>query len=622
MTLIVSTPSPLIQSVGQSLNQAQAWVLAQPLWNVAFAAAVGLAVWDVAADPTRLLIALGDSDDATRLTQVRQLMAGQGFFDLTLARYGGAEPLISHWSRLIDVPLALLIGFFSLFLSPGNAELATRFLWPTLLLVVLAGLMAVAIDSRWGRRAALITIALVVLLPGRPQFVPGRIDHHSVMIIGAVVGILFMIESLDIPRRGWWAGLLFGVGTAVGLESLVLTLVSLGLACALAIFFARSLAGLARVAIGYAATLAGLYAVTGAHLPAGFVPCDAAAMNLVLLLAGGAAGMALAHNAVVLGNSRLMAFSLAALGAAAGVIAYIATEPACLGGPFAQVPARLNAAWLSSVAETQSVRTVFQSSLLGGVAVTGLLIAGFLYGVLMLRQSATLGEIVYVATFCVAAVFGVWQIKLLPYAMFLVAPLIAIGLTRKEISKPIVATAPAKFSPLMTKVAAVGCGIALVIVALLLEESPWRQSASPSATPAAIAIDKSAGIQGAACTGVPNISPLNALPHGLVASDIDMGPYIVALTSLDVIAAPYHRIGRSILASEDLLLASAAEAPARMARLGASYVVLCPKMQPTDLFDNEPQDSLRRRLMASSPPAGLEPVAIANTSLKVWRLMR
>ena len=81
-------------------------------------------------DPTRLLTSLGDTDDATRMIEVREWMAGASWFDMTLPRFGGAHPLVSHWSRLIDLPLALLLSGFELFLPADEAELVVRALWP------------------------------------------------------------------------------------------------------------------------------------------------------------------------------------------------------------------------------------------------------------------------------------------------------------------------------------------------------------------------------------------------------------------------------------------------------------------------------------------------------------
>ena len=67
-----------------------------------------------------------DSDDAMRLVQVRDFLNGQGWFDLTVKRLAAPEPMIMHWSRIIDVPLAALIRAFALFLTMDSAERAAR----------------------------------------------------------------------------------------------------------------------------------------------------------------------------------------------------------------------------------------------------------------------------------------------------------------------------------------------------------------------------------------------------------------------------------------------------------------------------------------------------------------
>src|SRR6476646_10746960 len=61
---------------------------------------------------------LGDTDDAVRLVTVRELLGGAPWFDLTLSRIGAPEPLVSHWSRLIDAPLALLMLLLQPFFRP------------------------------------------------------------------------------------------------------------------------------------------------------------------------------------------------------------------------------------------------------------------------------------------------------------------------------------------------------------------------------------------------------------------------------------------------------------------------------------------------------------------------
>jgi hypothetical protein len=49
------------------------------------------------------------TDDAMRLVQVRDLLAGQNWFDPVQHRLAPPDGVIMHWSRLIDLPIAILI---------------------------------------------------------------------------------------------------------------------------------------------------------------------------------------------------------------------------------------------------------------------------------------------------------------------------------------------------------------------------------------------------------------------------------------------------------------------------------------------------------------------------------
>jgi len=61
------------------------------------------------------------TDDAMRLAQVRDLLAGQSWYDLTQWRMNVPFGLPMHWSRLIDAPIAGLILIFRQFLTPQSA---------------------------------------------------------------------------------------------------------------------------------------------------------------------------------------------------------------------------------------------------------------------------------------------------------------------------------------------------------------------------------------------------------------------------------------------------------------------------------------------------------------------
>ena len=85
------------------------------------------------------------TDDAMRLVEVRDLIAGQGWFDLTQYRLD-PPGLPMHWSRVIDAPLAAMILMLRPLVGMQGAEAATLVLWPTLLFG--ATLMAAAAIAR------------------------------------------------------------------------------------------------------------------------------------------------------------------------------------------------------------------------------------------------------------------------------------------------------------------------------------------------------------------------------------------------------------------------------------------------------------------------------------------
>ena len=172
------------------------WAAARPAW-VVLATAI-LVISTLAGPQPSLSDSLGDTDDAVRLVSVRELLAGAPWFDTTLPRIGAPEPLVSHWSRLIDAPLGAMITAFSPLLGKGEAELATRILWPALLFFVLALIIANEAHRRAGALAAAFALYLVINSGAATvQFRPGRIDHHNAQILCAVAGLLFLSRSWD-----------------------------------------------------------------------------------------------------------------------------------------------------------------------------------------------------------------------------------------------------------------------------------------------------------------------------------------------------------------------------------------------------------------------------------------
>ncbi len=586
----------------------------QPLFLVALATSALMAGSEFVRDPTILSRSLGDTDDATRLTQVRALLAGQPWFDMTLARFGGADPLISHWSRLIDLPLAVLVLLFTPIFGAAGAETAMRVVWPVLLDAAMAYALALYCLSFGGRRAALLAIVLTMVSTGHAQFALGRIDHHNAMIIGAVSGTLLLVSARDRPNLGWLAGLMFGLGCAVGLEGLGLTIAALSLVLLYVIATSQSLAGIARAAVAFAATLAVCYTLVGPGRPDGLIVCDALSTNLVMLSIGSAFGVGLARMAREQGASRLTVLSFAALGGSVGLMLYGASQPICLRGPYAQVEPRLWAIWLDHVSEVRSLPTMLMTGSIDGLLLAGFPLLGLAYAALVLpRKQIAHGELL-LAVFAASVLLGAWQIRLLPYASYLAIPFLTAGLLQALTERRPQSTASARqMNPRLAFAGVAAVATLTVGVVLLADQSSVSAITVPQTAAQAPATH-------ATCSATRTMAVLAHLPPGRAANDLDLGPALVAWTKLDVLSAPYHRLGAGILAAHDLFHASAAEAKARMRAMSVTYIVLCPGLGVSIPDRPVPGDALRASLVTGHLPEGLEPVDIGPSVIKVWRL--
>ena len=555
---------------------------------------------------------LGDTDDAVRLVSVRELIGGAPWFDTTLPRIGAPEPLVSHWSRLIDLPLAALIGGLTPLVGPERAELATRIVWPALLFFALALIVAREAQRRAGTVGAAFALLLVVTSAvALAQFRPGRIDHHNAQILCAVAGLFFLVRSLDDRRAGWIAGCLIGLGLAIGYEAIVLVVPALGLAALTAVWQPRhdSSPGGDGVARAAAAAAAMLFAALVATIPPARwldVHCDALSLNLVLLAACGAGGL---WAATAVRGRLSIRLGLLGVGLAVGAGLYTGLEPACLAGPFGQSSPALKSLWLDHVMETKSIFWLGASHPAPALAAVGFVLAGAAAQVALWRRQPDTRTGLAAAIVVLAAVLGCWQIKLMPYACWLAAVPLAVWAAGLR--------GTAALSPAVVRLAAVvllsQATLDAAFGALL---SPFQRSGEPSATAA------ETGDPRRPCFRSANVRQLAALPAGLVAGDIDLGPYIVALSQHRVVAAPYHRLEQGIFANHAITHGTPEQALRTLTTLGVSYVALCADRSGGKSSDSDgPVANLGARLLDGDRFGFLRELYVPTAgAIRIWKV--
>ncbi|WP_460448975.1 hypothetical protein [Alsobacter sp. SYSU BS001988] len=562
-----------------------------------------------------------DTDDVMRLVQVRDLLAGQGWFDLTQHRVDPPDGLVMHWSRLVDAPIAGLIALLRLPLPADAAERVAAALWPTLLLLPALAAVASIARSLAGRAAIPVALMLFCVVgPAGTQFFAGRIDHHNVQILACLTAVAAVLRLPAARWAGLAAGLAGAVMLAVGVETLPYLIVLCGAAALMGAHDPdRAAPGAVLFGLGLAGGAALLTAATVPPQQVLAAHCDA--ISAPYLGAAVAGGLALAAGALLMRRTPSGAARLA-LAVAPGAVALAAVAvfgPHCLLGPVAEIDPRLGPVWLEGVQEMEPLLRLLRSAdMLAASTVVAAAFGAASWAVLAQGPpTRAAGPTLCLVLIGVALLVAAGQIRGAYYVNAFASPLIAAGLAtavrRLQVTPDRVGTAA------LAGVLAVSAPGMLLNMAFGTGPGAPSGVASASAAPAPVAaLPHGPGQTSLSAPGCaePNVyAPIGALPPGLVLAGVDLGPLILAgTTAHTVLGAPYHRNAAGILASHDLLAGSVDGAEERLRGRGVRYVALCGRTPEQD-----GAGSLAAALAAGAPPAWLE-LAVRNGPLRVYRL--
>lgn len=496
-----------------------------------------------------------DTDDATRMAQVRDWMAGQAWYDLHLDRLGfpGAEPM--HWTRIVDAPVALLIKAASLFLDPVMSERAARIAFPFLLSAGVIGVSAlIAIELIGG--ASVMVACLLTSLAGLSllQFQPGRIDHHAPQILLLMTSGLFALRAIGgrpQRRNGFWSAACLAALLSISLENLPA-------ACIVGACFASlwAVQGKARRAalhgFGWGLMIASplFYALTMSPERWFAVACDAQSfMHVTLTVVGGALCVGLTMLGRHAETSRARWLWVAASGLALAVVMR-AGFPQCGLDPYSDVDPLVRREWLDKVKEAFNVAHAWSQGLASFVAVnyipalTGF--AGVLVAVWRSEGEARLRWMVWLALSLITLTVAGFRIGTVQTAQAVTV----LG------SVYLLSLLPATWRALRIPGAFVLSVVALALVV-------------PADTPA------SAGSQPAQCARPKSALGLTLLPEGRLLAPMDEGAYLRAFTQHRIVAAPYHRNNEGNRLEAQAFALPAEDALQLLRSREVDYVAIC-----------------------------------------------
>ena len=570
------------------------------IWTTLFAAAIVTVTFVYMTHNLRN--DLGDTDDAMRLVLVRDLMDGRGWYDQLVTRLQPPVGVYMHWSRLVDAGLAGVTWLFRPFVSQDTAELLTRYIWPLLWTIPAIG-AALAIARRLGGSAAIFIFAAIAAtnLQMYEQFHPGRIDHHGIQIVMTVIAAACAMSSVARERWAWAAGAATGLGLAVGIEALPFQAL-IGASYALRAAFDPTEAKASRNYAG-ALVLATLCFFVLETPPSrwGLSFCDAIGWNLVAGIAVAGLGLA-AFCQWGMRYSRTTRFVLTgALGVvAAGV--YLGLHPGCVRGPFGAVDPRVIPFWFNNIEELLSWPQLLRSQFATGLptvlaGVTSSAAAGYLLW--RRRHQPDPATLLATAATFLATAAAYHAFRMQDYVFWL-------GFT-------VLATAFADLAERWLKAAAIPTMVAAIFL------SPYILGIGLSL--AAVRIDPKLRTVYAApnrdsCVLRPSYRRLAALPAGVVLSEIDFGPYILAYTPDSVLAAPYHRMSWGILAAHEALDASPSTAEQKVRALNVAYVVEC-----AAYIRRTGPESFDAGLRKGDVPPWLQPLSKPGEALQIYKVL-
>jgi hypothetical protein len=548
------------------------------------------------------------TDDAMRLAQVRDLIDGQGWFDLSQHRLN--QPGTSmHWSRVIDLPLAASILLLRPLIGTHGAETITLFVWPALLFAAGLGLVA-AIARQFSNGAASAQIAAVVLavlaVPALIHFRPGAIDHHNAQIDLLLALVLLTSQIERSAARAALGALVASLSLAISIEMLP-AIVAICLAVAGLLVWRG--ATVSRQVGVFGATLAAsslLFASAFLPPPSLASPvCDALGAPLLLLVAGGGFGLTIMAAIDRYHSTLPLRLATGAAAAAALIGAFLALFPGCLASPYAQLDPLVTSLWVDRVSESMSLDTMLRLTpeKVPGFYGFPLLTLGLASAALMRsRPAARFGWIVAIVALAALIGFSFWEMRGTAPATMLAAPMFAASLAilwpalaeGRNLLLLALAASPASFATL---------GLAAKPL-MDLAIKPQTTIAEPDAS---------------SCQTVSDVASMARLPTGRVMAPIDLGPAILATSGHAIFAAPYHRNNDGNSAMFRLMLAPLPTARQMLSDRRADYLVTCAAADP-DLVKLAP-DGLAARLGRGETPDFLEPLDLGPAQkILGWRV--
>ncbi|MEP3225540.1 MAG: hypothetical protein ABJO01_06160 [Parasphingorhabdus sp.] len=550
-------------------------------------------------------------DDQLRQVQLRDWLAGQSWFDTTQYRIASPDSQPMHWSRLVEVPLALMILLLSPVVGPMLAETIAMVIIPLATLGVAMVLVAKITNYLFEPKVALLAAALTATaVPVIAQLRPMRIDHHGWQIVLALVALWTMFWP-NKRKAGVVIGFALALWLSISMEGLPLSIAFVALLMGRWVISLDEGVRLFWTLTGFLVSSLIFYGINHGQFDVVRNYCDAIApAHLLACLAGAILLLPAIKFAPQSWLVRLTALGFAGL-AALGI--FYTSAPQCAGSAFGELDPLVHDYWLINVREgmpiwTQPAKEII--SLFGGSIIVGLGCLVYLYA--KQRDAADKQNLFLLAY----ALIWAFAVSLLVQRAAAVAAVYALPLMgwavhhgfrkARQIKRPvsrILATVGVVFLILPGPLA---LGIANAVTGSAEKETA-PQSKTFGAAPA--------------CDSHESLMRLNALPPSHIIAPLDFGPEILVQTAHNILATSHHRNDAAMADHIRIFTMPPPAARDILAARNIRYIAICPEEPELKLYAHKHPDGLWAQLAADKPVAWLQPVHLRDSGLKLWRIV-
>ena len=509
-----------------------------------------------------------DSDDALRLVQIKDFLAGQSWFHTDQYRMGLAGGTDMHWSRIPDIPIILLTYIFDIFMTQDQALRAAISFWPPISAGIVMSALVMGAHFWRGDRTPQFTFFLSAIFAlAFFRFSFGSIDHHNIQLGCYALAVAFALDPKARFKTYFASGLAAALSLAIGVEVYIFVAMICGFMALNWALLGRDVTrGTQGFGLGLGSGLLAAFVGTIAPSEYGLIYCDS--LSLITLVAGFSGGLGLAalasieRRVSVLNGLKARGAALVGLGVfCVSLLAFQA--PQCLTNPLDALPEEVITLWLAGISEAQSIvhpetDIAVNIFFMLGAPVTALCL--ILFDMKGRKRADIWGPYCLILMLLMAAIaLTIYQVRFYPFA-YVAAIIPLAGWIGRHFQ--------AKYEG-GDSLAYIGC-LALSIPAVwaLL---PAIITDADSKAEALETTKASADL----CLSDSVIAEFNALPKGRVSTNSNFTGDILLKTQHSALSGNYHRNWQGISNQIQIAISEPDKAYQILTQSGADYLYYC-----------------------------------------------